>query len=322
MGTHGHSREPPSKSLEALIRLRLLVTGATGLIGRGVVTRALRGGHDVYSAWHKEMPEQGTPLYLDITDETSIAKAFETPFDAVIHLAAMTEVDRCETEIDSAYRLNAEATEGIARLSKAAGVRMIFVSTDYVFDGERGRYAETYRAHPVNVYGKSKLRGEESVQHLCEDWCIARTSTPFGLHPTKPVFAVMLAERLGVGEEFAAVTDQFTSPTYTMDLAQMLVEIAEREVSGLIHVSGCTRISRYEFALKLATRLGLDKTLIRPKLMKEIPWKAPRPKDSSLEVRRALSELRFKPRDLDDSLGSFAVEYDKLKTPRNKQRDN
>jgi dTDP-4-dehydrorhamnose reductase len=296
--------------LEAeVVEVKLLVTGATGLVGREVVSAAVRRGHTVYAGWHERRPEAGTPVKLDITDSGSVRNAFDMSPDVVVHLAALTDVDRCEVNEAMANELNCLATESIAREAVARGVYMVFVSTDYVFDGKRGLYAEDDKPHPVNKYGWSKLKGEQAVEDASVNSCIARISTPYGVHPFRRSFATFLADKLAAGEEVSVASDQFTSPTYTVDLSLALVEIAERRIAGILHVSGSERCSRLNFATALADRLSLDKLLIKPVLMSEIPWKAPRPRDSSLNVNRAIGLLRFRPSSLGDSLGRFAELY-------------
>jgi len=292
-----------------VVEVKLLVTGATGLVGREVVSAAVQRGHTVYAGWHERRPEAGTPVKLDIADSGSVRNAFDVSPDVVVHLAALTDVDKCEANEPMANELNCLATESIAREAAARGVYMVFVSTDYVFDGDRGLYAEDDEPQPVNKYGWSKLRGEQAVEAASGNSCIARISTPYGVHPFRSSFATFLAGKLAAGEEVRVASDQFTSPTYTIDLSLAIIEIAERRIAGVLHVSGSERCSRLDFATALAERLSLDKLLIKPVLMNEIPWKAPRPRDSSLNVDKAKGLLRFGPNSLADSLGRFAELY-------------
>lgn len=289
--------------------VRVLVTGSTGLIGREVVLAGLKSGQTVYAGWHERKPEFGTPVQLDITNVDSIRRALETDPDVVIHLAALTDVDGCELDEASAYKLNCLATERLATEADGRGIHFIFVSTDYVFDGNKGLYCEDDSPSPVNRYGWSKLRGEEAVRTKSRNWCIVRTSTPYGLHPFRSSFAVFLAEKLTALEEVSVVSDQFTSPTYTVDLAYALLDVAKRKITGMLHVSGSVRCSRLDFAISLAKQLSLDAHLIRPVLMSEISWKAFRPRDSSLNVDRAAGLLGSKPQPLLDSLRRFAEQY-------------
>jgi len=297
-----------------VVKVRLLLTGSAGLVGREAALAGVGRGHTVYSGWHDREPDAGTPVHLDITDSLSVRRAFELKPDAVIHLAALTDVDKCEADESMASEVNGVATERIAREASTSNVHVIYVSTDYVFDGEKGFYSEDDKPKPVNKYGWSKLRGEEAVEASSCSWCIARISTPFGLHPFRRSFATFLAEKLTLGEKVNVVSDQFTSPTFTGDLSDILVEIAERHVEGILHVSGGERCSRLDFATALAERLSLDSGLINPVFMNDIPWKAPRPRDSSLIVEKASSILNCKPRKLAESLGRYAELYARAQT--------
>lgn len=292
-----------------MVKMRMLITGATGLVGRELSSTAVNLGHDVYSAHHKTKPEFGKPIKLDINDARTVENCFKkiNP-DAIIHLAALTDVDKCETERELALQINCKAVETIAREACKYGSHLVHVSTDYVFDGEKGMYTEADKPNPLNWYGESKLRGEEAVQSYASSWCIARTSTPYGLHPNKKSFPVLVVEKLSSGLEMQVLEDQYTSPTYVSNLAKMLIEIAEHKSQGIIHVSGSSRVSRLELAKLLANKLDLNRSMLIPIKMQDINWKAKRPRDSSLNVTKAMSALKAKPESFEQSLQSFCNE--------------
>ncbi len=289
--------------------MKILITGATGLIGRQLSSMAVNFGYEVYSVQHKSKPESGKPIELNINDTTTIENCFKrVKPDAIIHLAALTNVDQCETERELALEVNAKAVETIAKEANKYSSHLVHVSTDYVFDGEQGMYREGDKPNPLNWYGESKLRGEDAVQRYASSWCIARTSTPYGLHPNKKSFPVLVAEKLASGKEMQVLEDQYTSPTYVSNLARMLIEIAERKYQGIIHVSGSSRLSRLDLAKLLANKLDLNGNLLRPIKMREIKWVAKRPRDSSLDVNKAISALKAKPESIEQSLESFCKE--------------
>jgi dTDP-4-dehydrorhamnose reductase len=286
--------------------VKILVTGASGLIGRELCYVAEKEGHKVYSAYHKVKPEFGEAIELDITSRESVRKAvLAIRPDCIVHLAALTDVDRCEIEKDEARKLNAYSTELIAKEANALSTFLIYVSTDYVFDGEKGLYGEEDNPEPINYYGITKLMGEHSVRDFAAEWCIARTSTPFGRHPNRISFPKFVIERLSKGQEIKVVEDQYTSPTSTSNLALMLLEIAERRIKGYMHVSGATRISRLELALLVAERRGLGKESITAVPMDSMGWRAKRPRDSSLSVKKATSLLKNKPKEILESINEF-----------------
>jgi dTDP-4-dehydrorhamnose reductase len=222
--------------------------------------------------------------------------------DVVIHTAAYTDVDGCEINRELAWKVNAEATKHLAIASAQVNSHLIYVSTDYVFDGEKGFYTEEDKPNPISYYGYTKLRGEEFLKGYATEWCIARPSVLYGWGPKhKQNFATWIINNLKQGKEVKVLTDQHVSPTLNTNLAAMLLEIAERKITGTTHTAGATRVSRHEFALKLAETFNLNKNLIKPITMNEIRWKAKRPKDSSLNVSKANSLLNTKPLQLNNA---------------------
>jgi len=177
---------------------------------------------------------------------------------------------------------------------------LIYISSDYVFNGSKGMYKEDDKTNPVNYYGYTKLLGEK----YCQDFCIARTCVIYGAKPAsgKVNFALWLINKLEKGENVRIITDQYITPTLNTNLAKMLLEIAERKITGIFHLAGATRVSRFEFAKEIARVFGLDESLIIPSRMDEINWIAKRPRDSSLDASKAAKYLNEKPYDLRKAL--------------------
>jgi len=155
--------------------------------------------------------------------------------DVVIHLAAMTNVDLCETEKELAYILNVKSTETLAKEAARINAFFVYVSTDYVFDGKEGMKKEDDIPNPLGYYGKTKLEGEMSLNNLASNWAIARTSTPFGIHSKKKTFPIWVKENLESNKEIKVLTDQYTSPTYVPNLSKMIIEITTKQFNGIIH---------------------------------------------------------------------------------------
>ena len=291
--------------------MKFLVTGSAGLVGRQVV-KDLSETHEVFSCYTKSEPEFGVPVKMDLLNHERISNVLsEKNPDIVIHLGAMTAVDLCETQQDNALKINSQATEILAKECSKINSFMVYVSTDYVFNGNSGLYKENDATNPLGFYGKSKLLGEKSVQNFSSDWCIARTSTPFGLHTTKKSFPIWVIENLQKQKQIDVLTDQFTSPTYVPSLSRMLIEISERRLTGIIHVAGASKISRYEMASLVSDKLDLDEKLLREISMNDLKWEAQRPKDSSLNVSKAISILNHKPQKIDHDVNLFIDEIKK-----------
>ena len=291
-----------------MIKLKFLVTGSAGLVGQQVV-KDLSKSNQVFSCYNESKPEYGNSVKMDLKNYEMVSSILtEIKPDVVIHLGAMTGVDLCEKEKTSASEINTKATEIIAKECSKLNSFLVYVSTDYVFDGNFGMYKEDDVANPLGFYGKSKLEGEKAVQNFSTNWCIVRTSTPFGLHPTKKSFPMWVIENLQKQKQIDVLIDQFTSPTYVPNLSRMLIEISERHITGIIHAAGASKISRYQMASMVSDKLNLDGTLLKQISMNKMKWVAQRPKDSSLDVSRASSILNEKPQKIDQSLNLFIDE--------------
>lgn len=295
--------------------MKILVTGASGLLGHKVAQLALEKGHEVYSIYKEYTVNIGTSIELDLTDREKLLKIIsERKPDAAIRTAAYTDVDGCEIQRDLAWKVNAEATKQIATASASISSHLTYVSTDYVFDGEKGFYSEDDDPNPLSYYGYTKLKGEEFVKEYAEEWCIARASVIYGWGPKhKQNFATWLINNINQEKEVKVLTDQHVSPTLNANLAEMLLEIAERKITKTLHTAGALRTSRQEFALKLAEVFNLNINLIKPTKMNEMPWRAKRPKDSSLNVSKASVLLNAKPRKLNQALEIMRSEATKSK---------
>jgi dTDP-4-dehydrorhamnose reductase len=275
----------------------------------------LTQNHTVYSCYHDEKPLHGIPIFLNLTDKKKIIQTLqEIKPDNVIHLAAMTNVDLCEEQQELATQINFKATETISQQSAKQNIFFLYVSTDYVFDGINGMYQENDSTNPLGFYGKSKLDGEIALNKLASGWCIARTSSPFGTHPKKKSFPLWIKENLELKKKIPVLVDQFTTPTYVPNLSKMLIEIATKQITGIIHVSGATRISRYSLAELVADKLSLEKKFLTRTKINDMAWKAKRPKDSSLNVSLANKILDEKPQKIEQSLELFINELNSTKS--------
>lgn len=290
--------------------MKLFITGASGLLGTKLCQIALRKNHEVYAAYSQHKPLYGTPIELNIFDPKAERQALDkTKPEAVVHAAALTDVDRCELEKELAWKTNVEATTNLARLCKENGVFLLYVSTDYVFDGEKGMYRETDKPAPINHYGLTKLKGEEAVQAL-DNYCIARGSVIYGSTPAtgKVNFALWLLDKLRKKEEVKIIIDQWNSPTLNVSMAEMIIETLEKRTTGTFNLAGATRLSRYEFAQHFAETFNLDPKYITPVQSKQIKWVARRPRDSSLNVEKAEHELTNKPLGIHEALKEMKEE--------------
>jgi dTDP-4-dehydrorhamnose reductase len=297
--------------------MKILITGASSLPGYRAALAALQRGYEVV-ALHlsHDVPIEHPKLKkvkLDITDTVRLQDLVlkERP-DVVIHAAALGDVDECERNKELAWRVNVVSTAALAQAAEVVNAYVLYLSTDYVFDGERGMYSEREPPNPVNYYGLTKLMGEVAVQARCSRWSIVRASSIYGLGPGRTNFARFLVEKLSKGERVRALVDQYTSPSQAALLAEAMMEILERRMVGIFHVVG-ERMSRYEFALKVAEALGFDKSLISPARMDEFKWLARRPRDSSLAFEETRSKLSCSFYSTEKALETLKAELEALR---------
>ena len=253
--------------------MRILVTGAKGMLGQDLCPALEDCGYDVIETDIQT---------LDITDINQVKEFLEEESpDYVIHCAAYTNVDLAETEIEKAERVNIVGTANIAKICAEKNITLVYISTDYVFDGTKNSpYIPNDKPNPINVYGRTKLGGELAVQRYCEKYYITRTSWLYGHHGKNFVETMLsLAEK----PEIKVVNDQIGSPTWTMELCNGIIKLIENQAEyGVYHVCGSGKTSWYEFAKEIYNQTGLDVN-IKPCSTEEFPRPAKRPKYSYME---------------------------------------
>jgi dTDP-4-dehydrorhamnose reductase len=290
---------------------RVLITGANGLLGQALVTRMSRfPDYDVLATARDERPRftDASCGYapLDVTDAEAVGTLFEdfAP-TAVVNCAAVTQVDDCETSRERCRRVNAGAVETLAGACHRTGARLLQLSTDFVFDGTEGPYAEDARPAPVNYYGEAKLAGENAARGAgIGKWAIARTVLVYGTGSDlkRSNILLWLLEELQAGRRVQVVTDQIRTPTYVTDLAAGVEKMVRHDASGLYHLAGRELVSVYEFAQTVAEVYGLDKALIEPTDRTEFQQTAERPLVTGLITLKAETEVGFRPRRLRPAL--------------------
>ncbi|HET9251088.1 MAG TPA: dTDP-4-dehydrorhamnose reductase [Candidatus Eisenbacteria bacterium] len=255
--------------------MRVLVTGAGGMLGRALREK-LQGAHTLF-LWGREE--------ADLTDVAQVRVAAQgITFDAVVHAAAMTDVDRCESEPERALAVNRDAAANVAGLARDRGALFVYLSTDYVFDGaKRSPYLEEDPVGPINAYGRSKLEGERAVSASGARCLVVRTSWLFGSGGKN--FVDTVASKLERGESLRVVDDQKGSPTYTRDLAHAIELLLRRGATGTVHATNSGTTTWYGLAREIARVLGSDAP-IAPVTTEEFPRPAARPRYSVLSGAR------------------------------------
>ncbi len=256
--------------------MKVLVTGANGMLGQVLCPVFEDNGLYVIPAGHKE---------LDVTNYKTAKAAIENIMpQIIIHLAAYTNVDKAEEEFETAIKINKNGTKNIAKISKEINAIMVYISTDYVFDGEKNTpYTPADTPNPLNKYGLSKLEGEKAVQENTDKYYIVRTSWLYGPdnRPQGKNFVDTMLNLAQKNDEIKVVEDETGSPTYTIDLAMGILGIIGKPF-GIYHISNEGETSRFNFAKEIFKLAGLNPELT-PIQSKEYMTKAKRPKYSSLQ---------------------------------------
>ena len=282
---------------------RILITGAFGQLGTSL--RNILSDQSILAAGRMiPMKEKNGCALLDITELNQVRETI-TLFqpDVIVHLAAMTDVDGCERDPEMAFDVNVRGTENL--LDNFNG-RFIYISTDYVFDGSDGPYAEKDEVNPLSVYGRTKFYGEDLVQQSDANWVILRSNVVFSFNErTKASFMDWVVDSLKNRQSITVVDDQWNNPTWTVDLARIISRIIDHEIQGLYHYGGRDLLNRFAFAEMIAETFKLDRTLIEPIDTASLNQLAKRPLKSglctekieidlsveALPLRKALNEI-------------------------------
>lgn len=268
--------------------------GASGLLGQHMMGAGNELGLAMTGTYNTVNTMAGT-IQMDITDIDSVSRGLQAACpELVVLCAAMTNVDQCEREPDAAYKVNVEGALNVAAECRSSGAKMIYISTDYVFNGFKGaRYHEFEPADPLSIYAKSKLEGERVTLDASRDNLVCRVSVVYGWNRLgrKDNFVSWIISSLRNGQEVRLYDDQFVSPTYAPAAARDILELGLGKLRGICHTSGPDCLSRYDIGKLVAETFGLDVSLIRAVSTAEMPLLAKRPAVSCLGVDLAESEL-------------------------------
>lgn len=262
--------------------MKVFVTGVKGQLGYDVVKELEKRGHQAVGVDIEEM---------DITDKSSVTAVIgQAAPDAVIHCAAYTAVDAAEDNEELCRRVNAEGTQNIADLCKALDIPMVYISTDYVFDGKGDRPWEPEdERKPLNIYGQTKYEGELAVQNTLDKYFIVRIAWVFGVNGRNFIKTML---KLGeTRDQLTVVNDQYGSPTYTYDLARLLVDMVQTDKYGVYHATNEGICTWYEFACEIFRQAGLQ-VKVEPVTSEQYPARAKRPSNSRMSKEK-LTEAGF-----------------------------
>lgn len=294
------------------MKRKVLIIGSSGMLGTDL-SQELRHDYDVFGADIVRRASFAIRGFykLDITKKQNVSAVIKNlnP-DIVIHIAAMTDVDGCELDPRKAYRINSEGTKNVALACKAIGATLIYISTDFVFDGKRKNpYKEADKTNPLSVYADSKLRGERAVKKSLKNYYILRTSWLYGEHGKNFVDTILkIAKKEKV---LKVVNDQVGSPTYTKDLAKAIHVLLDKVFVrctqyGTYHISNSGCVSWYDYAKEIL-KLSKSQTKVVPISSKELDRPAKRPKMSVLDNSKFIKFTGCKMRNWQEALRDYIV---------------
>jgi dTDP-4-dehydrorhamnose reductase len=287
----------------------ILVTGASGLLGASLVSLARKQGRKVVGLYHRHpVGIDGVKLLAaDLTDESETRRIFQELRPAsVVHCAAATNVDWCEDHPDEAHRINVTVPSVIASITSQRDTHLLYVSTDSVFDGVRGNYAETDMPGPVNVYAKTKLQGESEVLRQNPTALIARINLYGWNAQNKDSLAEWILKQLTRGGQVPGFSDVVFCPALADDLAEVMLASLDLNLAGVYHVAGSEPVSKYEFARRVASTFGFDPGQVVPTRIADAKLKAPRPRNTSLNTGKICAALGRPMPDVEAGLRRFA----------------
>jgi dTDP-4-dehydrorhamnose reductase len=268
--------------------MRLFVTGISGLLGSNIA-HALRQTHQVHGCYHHNPWElEGvTSQELDLLSYAQVEKALDRAQpDLVVHTAALTNVESCEANPDMAYALNVNTALHVAKACQILETRMIHISSDHLFDGKSPWKTEEDAPQPLNVYASTKAQAEQAVLQSCSRSLVVRTNFYGQGRAVKPSFSDWILGALRRSESLTMFTDSFFTPILMDDLIGFMLELARREAEGIFNVVGRERLSKHEFAIRLARSFNLSAASVRTASLQDAGFKAVRPLDMSLSSEK------------------------------------
>lgn len=287
--------------------MKILITGANGLIGRKVIRFLTQSkSHQIFATSLKRVnlgPDlEFFTVNLVYSDLNKLIDTLKP--EVLIHCAAIASPDACEVDRYSSNKLNVEVTSRLVAACKDYGSHMIFLSTDFVFDGKKGLYTETDIPSPISYYGETKVDAEKIVLESNIGATVVRTSLVFGYedHISRSNIAIKVIEHLKDSRVYKVPFDQIRTPTFADDLASALIKLAGKKLGGIFNIAGDEVISVYDFSKKVANTFGFDESLLIPVSTGELSEPAKRPLNSSLDISKAKTLLSFKPTPLQSAI--------------------
>lgn len=289
---------------------RIMVTGSNGLLGQKITDLSLQDPEIeliATSVGPNRYPLKAGYTYeeLDVLDSQRLDElVMKYHPDAIVHTAAMTNVDACEHDRDKCYALNVKSVENLIEVCQRKDIQLIHLSTDFIFDGEDGPYTEDAKANPLSYYGETKLESEILLQNSSCNWAILRTIIVYGIvnDMSRTNIVLWAKAALEKGEPINVVDDQWRMPTLAEDLAQCCLLAVKKNAKGIFNASGKDLMSILEIVERVADYYGLDKTLINPITSESLNQAAKRPKKTGFILDKTRRELGYEPHSFEEGI--------------------
>ncbi len=299
--------------------MKVLVTGASGSLGF-TIAGSFEPTCSVYTGWNQFQPQlkNAETVQINLQKNGHAKKIIEDlKPDLVVHCAAMTDPEICKKDPDLTRRINTEATREIAEATRGANGKLIYLSTDLIFDGNKTMYGEEDEPNPLNEYANSKYLGEIAIRDSIENFLVLRTSVVYGFgYGRKGTFSYWLISNLNKGSEVRLFDDQYRTSFYLPDGARVIKNLIPTNLTGVFHMGGAERLSRYQFGVTLAKRLGLPEDLIIKTKMADLADFAKRPGDCSLRITKLEKAIGFSPTPLEMALDEMAEKMETSKSSK------
>lgn len=299
---------------------KVLITGANGLLGQKLISLLRQEANYIVIATAKgknRFPDYEGYIYrsLDVCNREEVANLVEEIKPSyIIHTAAMTNVDQCETDRDNCWQLNVRSVEYLVEASRVNHVHFIHLSTDFIFNGKNGPYKEEDAAEPISFYGDSKLAAERTITKSSIKWAILRTVLVYGIvnDMSRSNIILWVKKSLEENKQITVVEDQWRTPTLAEDLAMGCMLVMKHKATGVFNISGKDFLTPYEMAIKTADYFKLNKSLIQKGDSSTFKQPAQRPPKTGFVIDKAVTQLGYAPKSFDEGIATVALQLKEL----------
>lgn len=293
----------------------LVIIGGSGLVGNYLIKR-VKDIAKVYTTYNTTRIDlEGAKLcQLDVRDANRVNDLVkEIHPEILIHAAAKRNTRYCEKNPDEAYKVNVNGTKNIVKACKNIDAKMVFISSDQVFDGTKGKYKEEDEINPLNTYGKQKAMAEEIIKNSLNNWLIVRASFIYGWFPGRDNFVTWVLEKLKSEPEIQVSCDQFVTPIHVENFVDILMKLLENDKRGIYHVGDGGCLSKYEFVKRIKETLQFNEAIIKPVSSEALNQNVVRPKNNCLDLSKIKNELDFSKYSIKNGLEILKEEVNKHK---------